>query len=1044
MSRNRDRWFPFLGLCLWLAAAAPAYADPPAASDAGEVRANLSVGDSSFSNVRVKLDPDDPDNIAVEGDTLLYALDYWLKIDRIQWLQSQEQDGLIRLGLLRTVGISGRYDEGHGEIVITIPDYLRRNLPVNRWFRQDELPAPYPPLVGPTLPFVATASPSPGPSPGASPSPVPLSSPSPSPNPAVVLNPFFVGPLLPMATAAAGAGAGPSAPPSPQNSTDALFESVFKKKRPAVQSVQVALVVGGDASGEVIVHPDPDPAKVLVQADPVLHALDGWLDSARLGALGQKASGGMLPLTALRDAGLKADFDDRMLRIVIDVPLDLQKMRVKSFLGRDEDLSGAIMPPPISGYVNVNASEEVDRGTVAGSAYSENQVNTILDGVVNVDSLVFEGQATYSGLSNYPWQRGDVNVTKDFPSEMLRTTVGDLTLPSWGYERPVPMGGVGASTEFSTRPNVNVTALSHHEIELKFPSTVYIYRNGMLVQTLQLREGRYDLRDIPAASGSNDITIEVVDPTGRKETINLSQYFFSGLLAPGLQQFSYDAGYPWLQDGPHRDYDTTRPTLFLSHKVGFSTALTAGAFLERDPDQAVAGAEAIFPALWGVFQVDGAASRSVTAPGDRMGSAVRAFFSYTGPSHTASFGTRSYGLGLEYHSPSFYYFGVDEEIQPFTWDAFGTYTEPISPKVSMTLGASYSLDNQAAQGESATYRVSAGLNRNFDRGTSGTVTLAYNNAPGAVEGEIAFYLNWSFPEKQQLVRASYDSLPDRTTLSWDQNSNSTVGTSTEHLEFDRDDTGRTFTGEVDYLGNRGELALREDVLDQPNVGASDTVTSRSRVTAAGALVFAGANFALSRQVQDSFVLIKPGPAQRGQVIEVNPLGNGDYFAQTDWMGNASLTPVSSYQKYRVHLGDAELSGDATLPAPYYSVVPTYKSGVLISLATGRDVVLRGRLRDAAGKPVPRISGELVELSPPSDEKAVSEAFFSNRVGLFQIENLRPGKYEFRFFDETWKNVGVEIPSKAEGLTDIGDVMIPLAQPASAPIAAPTPTEGGKR
>ena len=407
-------------------------------------------------------------------------------------------------------------------------------------------------------------------------------------------------------------------------------------------------------------------------------------------------------------------------------------------------------------------------------------------------------------------------MVKDIPGLMLRASAGDLAIPIWGYQRTVPMGGLGFTTEFSTNPNVLVTALSHREIELKLPSTVNIYRNGALLQTLRLREGRYDLRDLPAVSGTNDLTLEVIDAAGRRETISLSQYYFSGFLQPGLSQLSYNVGYPSRSEDAHRVYDQSRPVISLAHRIGILTELTAGAFFEHVSDQSVAGLSLAFPLFWGILQTDFGYSR-IAVPVEAQGTATRIFYSYSGQSETESRGTRSFGLGAENRSQSFSYFASPTPVQPFAWDWFGNYTEPVSPKLSLTLGGEYSLNRSpAAEALDRAYRLHAGVNRAFDRGTSGSFTLAYDNAPNRVEITGAINFNWAFPEKQQLIRASYDSGADRSTLSWDQNANGAVGATRGRVEFDRDAVGRDLSGELGYRGNRGELLLREDLLQTVN------------------------------------------------------------------------------------------------------------------------------------------------------------------------------------------------------------------------------------
>ncbi len=62
--------------------------------------------------------------------------------------------------------------------------------------------------------------------------------------------------------------------------------------------------------------------------------------------------------------------------------------------------------------------------------------------------------------------------------------------------------------------------------------------NGRRVRTVTLEPGRYNLRDLPLASGTNNIQVRVTDDVGRVETIAFPFVFDTNLLIAGEQEFS--------------------------------------------------------------------------------------------------------------------------------------------------------------------------------------------------------------------------------------------------------------------------------------------------------------------------------------------------------------------------------------------------------------------------------------------------------------------------------------------------------------------------
>src|SRR3546814_6061175 len=66
--------------------------------------------------------------------------------------------------------------------------------------------------------------------------------------------------------------------------------------------------------------------------------------------------------------------------------------------------------------------------------------------------------------------------------------------------------------------------------------------NGQLMRRVRLDPGPYDLSDFPTGYGANDVRLNIVDDTGKAETLRFNMFFDQNQLATGRRQFALYAG----------------------------------------------------------------------------------------------------------------------------------------------------------------------------------------------------------------------------------------------------------------------------------------------------------------------------------------------------------------------------------------------------------------------------------------------------------------------------------------------------------------------
>ena len=232
-------------------------------------------------------------------------------------------------------------------------------------------------------------------------------------------------------------------------------------------------------------------------------------------------------------------------------------------------------------------------------------------------------------------------------------------------------------------------------------------------------------------------------------------------------------------------------------------------------------------------------------------------------------------------------------------------------------------------------------------------------------------------------------------------------------------------GNVTYFGNRGEIAARQDVTAARGEGTQSGTESRSQLRFGTALVYSDGHMALSRPVSNSFALFVPDPAIADYPIGINPRGRpgkeARYEAKTDGSTPAVVPDLTPYIYRTFRIDASRLPPGFDAGEGSYTVYPGYRSGTVIPLGSGANVMADGTLVFRDGAPVALQAGSIRPLAEPD---ALPQAFFTNRAGRFRIDKLKPGRYSMQIFSAPGATLLVDIPEGAAGPTPIGVLVLP--------------------
>lgn len=762
-----------------------------------------------------------------------------------------------------------------------------------------------------------------------------------------------------------------------------------------------------------------------IEAAPFLQELAGRVRPEIMERIRSAADPqGQLSLPQLKVIGLEVDFDGQKLELRAAVPPELRPDSTIDLFGRrpPPGAERALAPSAFSAYLNLRSGLDFVEQSQSGRDEGLQPFRLDLEGAVNLRDWVVEGNASFTEDAANPWRRGDWRLVRDDPEHRIRYSLGDLAYPTTGFQSFEPMGGLTVARNFSLQPYQVTQPRGRTSFFLKAPSKVEVLVNGQPVQSLQLPAGPHNVQDFLFASGGNDVVLRITDDVGRVETIQLSFFFDPRLLAAGEQEFSYSVGFPSRLGETGPEYESSRPTVSLFHRVGLSDTFTVGLNLQGNENQQMLGAESVWATSFGIFQPDVAASH-----GDGVGVGYAARLGYLYHSAASSVGG-TWALAVQHRSPSFASLGNLEPNNAVAWDFSARYSQRLPWGLSGGAGGSYQISRGDHRNLSG---VNLLLSRRFGRSCSADLTLDRRDIiSGQTEYRAFLSLTVLFSGGRQSLRTSHDTFSGISRADWQYTAQNPVGGLDGSLGLQRRPDDYSVFGSARYNSSRAEMSLSQDVTT-PGTPAEQTAI-RTRFRFGTALLYADGQLAVSRPVQDSFAIIAPHPDLKGQKIGVDPLRD-TYTATIDRWGPAVVPNLGSYQYRTVTIDAPELPPGYELGPGSYMIRPTYKSGTAIRVGTGATVLLGGILENADGTPVSLEAGEIVSLSEPVEKPL---ELFTNRRGKFSLEGLRPGAYEMRLFSDPPTAVRFEIPKGKVGIYDIGTLRLPKA-----PAVEPPRTNG---
>lgn len=600
---------------------------------------------------------------------------------------------------------------------------------------------------------------------------------------------------------------------------------------------------------------------------------------------------------------------------------------------------------------------------------------------------------TLTRMADGQVSRGITTLTYDQHGALRRLQAGDVAMPGVTLWSGGLVQGVSVARDFGLNPYFVRFPSPKLTQTISTPSTVDVYVNDRLVRRAELPPGVFDVTGVPALNGAGDTRLVIRDAFGRSQEFNTSYYITASVLASGLQDFQYAAGFRRASV-----FDTGRgnPAMMATHRIGVTDRITLGAHAEADRALGSGGAFLTArPGRIGAVEIAAGASRATSGA---IGSAVSAAWSYV--------------------------------------------SRPISASASMrVLSAGFVSFGDAAAQRTARVDWSASLSRSTRRIGALSLELRQQWLPSF---DASIDRSW---RRRAAITGSRrvfggPQLQWRAGRSWDANSASfeaSVGLSvglggrTMAMVSAAQQSGFS-TSEVSLsrplaagngVGARARIDLDGGTIDaavqaQNRFARYEVQTTRlngvttSGATVSGGVVTLGRSINFTNTLGDSFGLVRvPG------VKNVRVFSNNVEVGRTDRRGNLLIPALIPNYANRLAISDMDLPGDRSVADAEKLVAPPAGAGAVVTFGAQRIQAVMGSLtiRVDGRDIIPAYGLVVVALGQRVIDSPVAAD------GSFFLEQLPAGEYNAVLqYHEDEYIVVITVPRQAAAILNVGRLL----------------------
>ncbi|HKI98179.1 MAG TPA: fimbria/pilus outer membrane usher protein [bacterium] len=590
------------------------------------------------------------------------------------------------------------------------------------------------------------------------------------------------------------------------------------------------------------------------------------------------------------------------------------------------------------------------------------------------------------------------NLTWDNPDVQRRVVLGDTVAQSGQLGGGSNFAGLSISKNFQLAPYF----IQHPPLDVKgliqTPSDVDVYVGDILVKTIKLSPGPFELTNVPLAQGAGEVTLVIKDAFGRESRVSLPFYVSNTLLKPGLQSYSYNLGYERELFGTESN-KYGKPIFSAFHDVGITDWLTLGLRAEGREHLANYGGRTAF-LLWRLGQIDAGYAHS--KEGDAEGNGR--FLAY-------QYASRHFGFSLSEQSMSGEYANLSIDAIDNKTSSRRTATVGIPIKYLGTIAGSY-VKNDLYEGDDIVVRslyYSRKVTNRISLLARATDIADLNPAGDQHQKEwfVGLRIDLGGGLSSQVANQDKDGLQTRS-ISLDQNPPLGPGLG-YHILASRQ------PGQEEDHGYDGEFSMQYNA-NHAMYSAQYRRTDGQPTTTlglSGSVAEVGGSWHLGRPIADSFALVRLNGMDNVRIYSSN-----NQVGRTDENGEILVPNLTSYFGNMIGLEEQDVPVDYRIPELRQFIAPPYRSGAVVNFDVTRIQGIVGHIYFLE-KGV-RTPADYAGIEVMVDGKAKKSIVA--KKGEFYLENLPPGTHSARLYTNKKEcRFDMKIPKSDEMLVDLGEI-----------------------
>ena len=585
------------------------------------------------------------------------------------------------------------------------------------------------------------------------------------------------------------------------------------------------------------------------------------------------------------------------------------------------------------------------------------------------------------------FQRINTNLSIDNRDNLTRLVLGDAIANGGVLGGASQIAGISYAKNFSINPYFTPFPGQRFAGVVNTPSTADVYVNGLLVRTVDLPPGPFNLQNLPALSGAGATRVVVRNAFGLTQELGAPYYLDTHVLQRGLSDFSYTAGFE-RQAGVNAFGSYNGLAGVARHRYGLTDTLTVGGFLTADKTKVAGGPELTMTLPVGTFAAFGAGSTQQGTPG------VSASVQYAYQSVLFSVGG-----AFTYTSPHYATVGLDR-ADDRAIRQFNAFVGTRLAGIDFSLNANQQTFRDTGSNRQANLTGSTRLADRFNL----ALTLSHGKSENAPANNGVFLSLTMALGRDATATASVDYDRDGMTGALQVQKSRPVGEGWAYLAQASAGQRAVDIADVQYQGRTGLYEV--DVMH--NQGQTTTTLS-----AAGAVTFIGGDTYLTRPIQDAYGVIRvPDLAGVTGYLSHQDVG------KTDAKGNLLVPSLLSYYGNQIGIEPQDIPLDYSVAETDRTVAPYYRGGAVVAFPVKKLQAFQGTVSlNLHGQTVVPSYGDLsVTVAGETQKSPLDEH------GAFYLESLPTGPVPASVdFQGSTCRFSISVPRSTERFVQLGSL-----------------------